>query len=148
MKIIRLFVIFPLLLICAGCQKEPVQTPAQAEANALQLELRNQAPDASTFDFIRQAARQGDEDAQITLGLIYAAGHGAAKNYNEAYRWLRRAADEGNDEAREMLVQLSDAMRKNPAQVQSWLENEAKTSVSKMRLKTQKAAKETAPLKK
>ena len=47
------------------------------------------------LDAARQAADQGDADAQYNLGLIYAFGEGVPKGDAEAVRWYRLAADQG-----------------------------------------------------
>ncbi len=42
----------------------------------------------------RQAAEQGDADAQYNLGVMYNDGQGVAQDYAEAVRWYRRAAEQ------------------------------------------------------
>jgi hypothetical protein len=43
----------------------------------------------------RDAAQQGNADAQYQLGAMYWNGLGVTKNDGEAVQWLRRAADQG-----------------------------------------------------
>lgn len=129
----------PLAALCAVCACGPKEPELQINLPQVVQELqRHDAPTPQVFNFLRHEAQQGDEDAMIALGLVYATGRGAAKNYNEAYRWFRRAAEEGSPQAEQMLQQLSDAMRKDPAEVQRWLENEAKESLLKIQQKTQR----------
>ena len=47
----------------------------------------------------QRAAEQGSVDAQMTLGDLYAAGEGVAKDDAEAARWMRLAADQGHANA-------------------------------------------------
>ena len=45
---------------------------------------------------IRAAAEQGDVAAQFNLGIMFANGHGVAKDEGEAFRWFMEAAARGN----------------------------------------------------
>ena len=45
-------------------------------------------------------AAQDDADAQFNLGVMYAEGHGVSLDDAEAVRWFRRAAEQGDPEAR------------------------------------------------
>ncbi len=35
----------------------------------------------------------------LNIGFCYANGHGVGQSYQEAYYWMRKAADEGNADA-------------------------------------------------
>jgi len=50
-----------------------------------------------------QKADQGDRTAQFRLGVAYESGVGAEKNYGEAIRWYRRAANAGHSGAQNNL---------------------------------------------
>ena len=51
-----------------------------------------------------QAARQGDADAQYSLGLIYdQGGHGIEPDRKEALTWYLKAAEQGHEEAKQKL---------------------------------------------
>lgn len=52
--------------------------------------------DREAVRWYRQAAEQGNADAQYNLGLAYANGEGVPQNDREAVKWYRRAADQGN----------------------------------------------------
>jgi TPR repeat protein len=41
-------------------------------------------------------AEQGDADAQFLLGLRYYQGNGVAKDFVEAVKWYRKAAEQGH----------------------------------------------------
>ena len=42
---------------------------------------------------------QGNAEAQINLGVLYANGWGVAQDYVEALKWYRKAADQDIPEA-------------------------------------------------
>ena len=44
---------------------------------------------------LHSMAEQGDSRAQFKLGLCYANGHGVRKDYAEAMKWCRKAAEQG-----------------------------------------------------
>jgi len=50
-------------------------------------------------------ANQGDDVAQFDLGLLYNKGWGVPRDYVQAVRWYRRAADQGNADAQYNLGQ-------------------------------------------
>lgn len=47
----------------------------------------------------REAAEQGDAEAQMHLGSLYLYGVGVPQDAGEAEKWVRRAAEKGNPEA-------------------------------------------------
>jgi hypothetical protein len=55
---------------------------------------------------VRQAAEQGDAEAQHRLGMLYAKGIGVRQDYAEAARWYRKAADQGHTQAQYELGRL------------------------------------------
>ncbi len=55
------------------------------------------------FTEIYNAAEQGDAQAQLNLGVCYWNGNGVAKDYAEAVKWFRKAAEQGINEAIEAL---------------------------------------------
>jgi TPR repeat protein len=58
-----------------------------------------QGVDAAQIKEIREAAEQGDANAQDNLGFMYANGEGVTQNYAEAVKWYRKAAEQGHPEA-------------------------------------------------
>lgn len=46
-----------------------------------------------------EAARQGQAQAQVTLGTIYFKGEDTLLNYQEAYTWYQKAAEQGSAHA-------------------------------------------------
>lgn len=51
-------------------------------------------------------AQKGEARAQFSLALLYLRGQGVAQNTPEAMRWLRKAANRGDGEARMVLGDL------------------------------------------
>ena len=45
---------------------------------------------------VRKAAAQGEPNGQYNLGVAYENGAGVQQDYDEALRWYRLAADQGN----------------------------------------------------
>ncbi|MBR6436610.1 MAG: sel1 repeat family protein, partial [Thermoguttaceae bacterium] len=56
-------------------------------------------PDAETINEWRQAAEQGDADAQYNLGVFYSQDDSVDKDMTEAVKWFRKAAELGHVEA-------------------------------------------------
>ena len=56
-------------------------------------------PDAETINEWRQAAEQGDADAQYNLGIFYSQDDSVDKDMTEAVKWFRKAAELGHVEA-------------------------------------------------
>ena len=52
---------------------------------------------AQSVQWYRQAADQGDADAQFCLGFAYKKGQGVQQSDEGAVQWYRKAADQGDD---------------------------------------------------
>lgn len=68
----------------------------------------------------RQAAEQGDAQARMNLGLMYARGEGVSQDYVQAHRWLNLAAASGDAPGiRDQAARARDAIavRMTPAEV-------------------------------
>lgn len=48
---------------------------------------------------IKTAAESGDMNAQNHLGWLFQSGNGVTKNYVEAVKWYRKAAEQGLGDA-------------------------------------------------
>ena len=55
------------------------------------------------IDQLRQAAEQGDAEAQNKLGVMYLRGEGVPENNQEAAKWCRKAAEQGHAPAQNNL---------------------------------------------
>jgi len=71
--------------------------------------------DAEAFAFYRKLALQGDSDAQLRVGDMYASGRGVAQNNNSAYVWYGLAVRSGNSAAKVKQEQM--AVKLQPAEV-------------------------------
>ena len=81
----------------------------------------------------RQAAEQGDAEAQFNLGAMYALGEGVLKDEAEAVRWCRLAAEQGLALAQNFLgnmYALGRGVRKDYVHAHMWL-NIASTNGAK-----------------
>ena len=54
---------------------------------------------AGSVEELQQRAAQGDVQAQLQLGLLYAKGEGVRQDYAAALKWYRLAAAQGNAQA-------------------------------------------------
>ena len=50
----------------------------------------------SHFEHTKSLAEQGDAEAQVILGYLYAVGDGIPENDAEAIKWFLLAAEQGN----------------------------------------------------
>ena len=57
--------------------------------------LAQTSEQTSKLETLQQYARQGNAEAQLYLGVIYAIGQGVPQDYREAVKWYRLAADQG-----------------------------------------------------
>ena len=55
-------------------------------------------------EYYRKEAEQGDKEAQYKLGIIYFRGGCVDKDYSEAEKWLREAAEQGKVDAQRFLT--------------------------------------------
>jgi hypothetical protein len=66
--------------------------------------------DHDAFTCYIAAAKAGDSNAQMVVGLIYYQGRGdIAQNYTEAFRWLHKAADQGVYPAQRLVAEMYTA---------------------------------------
>lgn len=73
---------------------------------------------------IQKNANKGVAVAQLCLGELYLTGTGLIKNYEEAFRWFKCAADQGNIKAQVKLSSLfwkGVGTARNPAMSYAWL---------------------------
>ena len=69
-------------------------------ANPIQLDgalnMYNKGNFVEAFEIFQSLAIQGDADAQLGLGTMYAQGHGVVQDYKQAVDWFRKAAEQGH----------------------------------------------------
>ena len=56
--------------------------------------------------YIKDAANSGHAEAQFNLGLMYFNGDGVTKDDVKAVKWFRKAANQGDEDAKEFLREL------------------------------------------
>ncbi|NTW33092.1 MAG: SEL1-like repeat protein [Bacteroidetes bacterium] len=66
------------------------------------------SPSSRTISELISKAKNGDQGAQYQLGLKYLDGNGVKKNDDEAKKWLRKAALQGNPGAITILCILEN----------------------------------------
>ena len=76
---------------------------AQLQLDYIQDKVGDKVVEMSTN---REAAEQGDAEAQWNLGLSYYNGDGVRQDYEEAAKWYRKAAAQGYAKAKKNLGEL------------------------------------------
>ncbi len=76
-----------------------------AEENAL---IKEQLKEAEKE---KKAAEQGDAVAQLNLGNGYYFGNGVEKDLKQAVYWYQKAADQGYEDAKAKVKQLTKKKR-------------------------------------
>lgn len=70
---------------------------AASQGDALATKyLKEIEKDKESFEFCLVKAKQGDAEFQTTLATYYQDGEGVERNYKEAIKWYKKAADQGN----------------------------------------------------
>lgn len=68
--------------------------------------------DAKTaVELYKQAADQGNDDAQHALGECYDCGHGVAQDKEKALEWFKKAANNGDLFAKKQLQELEQTSK-------------------------------------
>ncbi len=81
---------------------QAAQGEQEIEPEPCALYLSTQS--AELLQECREAAEQGDADAQYKLGLMYAVlGEGVPQDRQEAAKWFRKAAEQGDAGAQLLL---------------------------------------------
>ena len=100
-----------------GCSKDPAEKISQSELEgAVNLMVKN-------FESIEALAEKGDAVAQYNLGLMYIRGHGVEQDFNEAFKWTKKAADQGFGEAQYnlgLLYSNGDGVLKDDKEAVKW----------------------------
>ena len=80
-------------------------------AFVLLLPMVGAAQDEASLDQLRQAATEGNAEAQLEIGILYEFGYNMPKNDVTALAWYLRAADQGNVLAVARRDQLKSKMK-------------------------------------
>ena len=89
------------------------------------LKNKDYSKAASSF---RKAAEQGDANAQLNLGSMYADGKGVTRDYKLAILWFQKAAAQGNATAQLSLGSMyeeGNGVAKDYKQAAFWFEKAA-----------------------
>ena len=114
--------IFTPLMILAGCSDNIEQKP-ETVPSVLQ---ENNTDDigATKLAEIRAIAKQGDAEAQYTVGEMYDYGESVQEDYAEAMKWFRLAADQGYAEAQNNVGTMygnGRGVQQNYTEAYTWL---------------------------
>ena len=74
---------------------------------------------------LEKQAKSGDSDAQLKLGVI---NDECMKNYDEAFKWLKKSAEQGNITAQYnigIMYNVGKGTQKNKAEAVKWLKKSA-----------------------
>ena len=110
-------------VLLAACCAFPFYASGQPTAQT------SSANGADGMSETERRARQGDADAQLKLGLMYALGKGMRQDYAQALHWLELAAKQGHASAQFNLGVMYDegkGVRQDHAQARHWYELAAK----------------------
>jgi len=81
----------------------------------------NRGPSPQALESLRQRAEQGDGRAQASLGMAHLLGQGAAQGDDlEAFRWFRKAVDQGDALGKSGLAAMYERSRAVPQDDLSW----------------------------
>jgi|GEM_PF-1265524 len=121
--------------LCALLFSLGATPPAQAQAVSTQAEIAG-AQAMARGDYVQAvkqlstAAKAGDAQAQLDLGLLILEGKGTNRDPAQAAKWLRQAADKGLAEAQYQLGLLLDdgrGVEKNKAEAAEWFRKAAQS---------------------
>lgn len=85
-------------------------TPAHAADLLIGIRAFQRGDFAAALRELRPLAKQGDAEAQIILGGMFALGRGVPKDDVQAYAWLSAAAAQGNKDAEKLKKELAEFM--------------------------------------
>jgi len=64
------------------------------------------------FDEQLESAQSGDADAQYEVAIMYLKGRGVKQDFDETLRWLKKAAENGNEQASSKLRRIQGQKKK------------------------------------
>ena len=98
------------------------------------------------FNEFKTSAEEGNADAQLMLGYMYAEGEGTLQNFVEAHKWFNLSASRGNQKAKKARNIITDKMTAEQIATAQRLAIEWKPTVSKKSMEEAKPKKvEMAP---
>ena len=115
-------VILALLAVLLGIPVAAAQTVGEA------LAAYKRGDYATAIRGIRVHAEQGDANAQVLLGFMYADGKGVPENDAEAVKWFRKAAEQGDAGGQHNLGSMyadGEGVLENDADAMKWVRKAA-----------------------
>ena len=109
------------VVVLTGCQTQTEEIEELEKTNG-STELGD-AKDRKA-EQLRQAADQGDAEAQYKLGVRYAEGDGVPQDHREAVKWYRLAAEQALAEAQDNLGRMyarGDGVPEDYVKADVWL---------------------------
>ncbi len=121
--------------------QQPIEGSAEAGTQADKREINRQTAEqgvaqdhSEAVESFREAAEQGNADAQFKLAVMYDKGQGVAQDCTEAANWFRKAAEQGNADAQfnlGLMYKAGQGVRQSHHQAIKWLRRAAETRQSK-----------------
>jgi TPR repeat protein len=111
-------------VVAAGGFGQAVDGQA-AENSATGTHKKKQRLTDDEIEQLTAAAQGGDAESQYKLGMLYHNGGGKShpRDYEEAMKWLRMAADQGNVQAEDWVGTMyyrGEGVEKDPAEAARW----------------------------
>lgn len=117
--VVFLLLVTPLLALTPAVSR---QVSKSSQANVASVSKSQMWTEADERKLLAKAQR-GDVDAQSWLGTFYEQGWFGRTDFQEALKWLRRAAKRGNADAQNELGQMyedGEGVPRNYAQAAKW----------------------------
>lgn len=106
---LRLCLALALVLGLTACASTPKTAPREALTMAEARSAYLAQDYTSALPLLRHEAELGNPHAQYTLGYMYYYGQGVVEDVEEALKWIRLAAAQGDARALEALSTLAAA---------------------------------------
>lgn len=126
-KIIVAITIFAAAVLSVAIQSSCSGDNGEADLKAAQ-EAQQKGDFETALPLFKKAAKSGNAEAQLTLGLMYETGMGVKADEKEAFSWYEKSAKQGYDMGQ---LALGDCYRRgvgvevNKDEAKKWLQKAA-----------------------
>jgi TPR repeat protein len=113
------------------CDAESIVKSVETALKVTRVTIKQSAE--TTLEQLREAAEQGDADAQYKLGRCYDDGTGVLKNLIEAFKWYYKAAEQGLSAAQFMIghcLMTGEGVPKDSVEAFKWYRKSAEQGFS------------------